>query len=503
MSEKLDNDLVNRIKEVFDNYKDTSADEGWLLLRERFPEKEKERRGLVWLWWSAAAVLLIGLGISFWLIKAPAVNQHIAQNKHQIQPTTKAIDSADTTAKSATEINNSTNKTTAKLAASSGAPLKDQGNKHARSASASAVSAQQQVTASGVQIEQVRRLKKHNSNKYAGLKQPHLPSGNPPASNTTLASTGESAGAKMQGPVSKNSGSAADNQQDNNVKTPDNQNQVKEAPASAPVLAKTPESNPDHAESSKQMEQLLARDRAVKTMKTAQKDEESRSNDKKVVFGLYAATYFSSAKGSNNQLNGGGGFSSDIRLNSRIKLSTGIAIGQNTLSYGNSPSTVTAASPIAAATATRYYTFNTVGATYASSTPSVLKKYNANLVGLDIPFNFKFQLTSKKADPFVAAGFSSGTFINETYTYSYTYANSLYNLTGALPQDQVIHKNFGSFNFIKTLNLSFGMGTDLGKSNRLVIEPFVRYPFVGAGDQNIKFTSSGVNLKFVFEGKKK
>jgi hypothetical protein len=67
----------------------------------------------------------------------------------------------------------------------------------------------------------------------------------------------------------------------------------------------------------------------------------------------------------------------------------------------------------------------------------------------------------------------------------------------------VIHKNFGSFNVIKTLNLSFGMGTDLGKSNRLVIEPFVRYPFVGAGDQNIKFTSSGVNLKFVFEGKKK
>src|ERR1700744_3167997 len=63
MDDQLDKDLSKRIQEVFDNYKDTSADEGWLKLREKFPE-ERKRRGLVWLWPAAAILLLfIGLGL--------------------------------------------------------------------------------------------------------------------------------------------------------------------------------------------------------------------------------------------------------------------------------------------------------------------------------------------------------------------------------------------------------------------------------------------------------
>jgi hypothetical protein len=44
MDDQLDNDLKNRIREVFDNFEDASADEGWLLLREKFPEEESKRR---------------------------------------------------------------------------------------------------------------------------------------------------------------------------------------------------------------------------------------------------------------------------------------------------------------------------------------------------------------------------------------------------------------------------------------------------------------------------
>jgi hypothetical protein len=58
MSEQLDNELRKRINEVFDNYEDTApANEGWLLLREKYPEKKK--RSVLPLWWSAAAVLLL------------------------------------------------------------------------------------------------------------------------------------------------------------------------------------------------------------------------------------------------------------------------------------------------------------------------------------------------------------------------------------------------------------------------------------------------------------
>jgi hypothetical protein len=64
MDEQLDNELKKRIQEVFENFEDTTADEGWLLLREKFPEEESKRRGLIWFWrGSAAAVLLTFLGI--------------------------------------------------------------------------------------------------------------------------------------------------------------------------------------------------------------------------------------------------------------------------------------------------------------------------------------------------------------------------------------------------------------------------------------------------------
>ena len=49
MDDQLDNDLKNRIRDVFDNYEDEHADEGWLLLREKYPEKAK-RRAVAWLW---------------------------------------------------------------------------------------------------------------------------------------------------------------------------------------------------------------------------------------------------------------------------------------------------------------------------------------------------------------------------------------------------------------------------------------------------------------------
>src|SRR5437868_269429 len=98
MDDQLDNDLRDRIREVFDNYEDTTADEGWLLLRERFPVQEKQRRP-VYLWWaSAAAVLLLFLSIGLWMASNKnSTNDHaqIAAVKHAkpALPQNKAADS--------------------------------------------------------------------------------------------------------------------------------------------------------------------------------------------------------------------------------------------------------------------------------------------------------------------------------------------------------------------------------------------------------------------------
>src|SRR5258708_3756325 len=65
MDEQFDKDLIKRIKEVFDKHHDPSANEGWLLLRKKFPEK-RSRRPAAW-WWrgAAAASLLLCMGIGF------------------------------------------------------------------------------------------------------------------------------------------------------------------------------------------------------------------------------------------------------------------------------------------------------------------------------------------------------------------------------------------------------------------------------------------------------
>src|SRR4051812_3687094 len=91
MDEQLDNDLSNRIREVFDNFEDPSypsADEGWLLLRNKFPETEK-KRPVAWLWWaSAAAAVLLFVGIGLWMIN-PAKQQ---PGTIAVKPVTKQQD---------------------------------------------------------------------------------------------------------------------------------------------------------------------------------------------------------------------------------------------------------------------------------------------------------------------------------------------------------------------------------------------------------------------------
>jgi hypothetical protein len=224
------------------------------------------------------------------------------------------------------------------------------------------------------------------------------------------------------------------------------------------------------------------------------KEPKTRADDKKVNFSVYAATYFNYAEGSTNQINAGAGFTSDIKLSRNIKLSTGVALAQNTLRYNSSvPKSENGSSlAFAAPSIQRADLFS------ANVSVPVFKNYNANLVGLDVPINIKYEFNPEKSDTYISAGLSSGTFIDEKYTYSYTYSNS----TSAV-QDATTTNSFNSFYFGKTLNVSFGVGYPLGKSNRLIIEPFLKYPLDGLGAQQLRFGAGGLNLKINFKSSKK
>ncbi len=205
------------------------------------------------------------------------------------------------------------------------------------------------------------------------------------------------------------------------------------------------------------------------------------------------------------------GVTADIKITGNLKLVTGITIAQNSLNFSTSIPTSTAqasfASPgitvpgngapgIAAAPSE----FSVKSLVTEASVPA-FKNYDASLVGLDIPLNLKYELNPQKSDIYFLAGVSSGTFINETYTYQYNYP-ALASPTLQQVQEETSRRSFNGFYFAKTLNLAFGVGYPLGK-NRIVLEPFLKYPLDGLGSQNIRFGAGGLNLKFNFQSPKK
>jgi len=214
----------------------------------------------------------------------------------------------------------------------------------------------------------------------------------------------------------------------------------------------------------------------------------------KFALGIYAASYVNYAKGSQRQFNNGAGISSDIRLTDNLSISTGVAIGQNTLAYNNNtPSPLPSA--LIAANSRNFMAS-------ASMLPLVVpasKNFNANLVNLDVPVNLKYNFNPQTNNTYFAAGLSSGTFINESYNTTYSY-NAPGN-SSILQSQDASHKSFDNFYFAQMLNVAFGLGYPLGK-NQLVIEPFFKYPLNGLGDQHLLFGSGGINLKFNFESGK-
>lgn len=472
MDEQLDDELKKRISEVFDNFDDTSADEGWLLLREKFPEKDK-RRPIAWIWWgSVAALLLLFLGI-FWLKNTPVKENkpRLTINKKQAPRVAEPVTpkSADSSAVKQTEQD---------LLTANNAHSTPKAHSNRASVKQSLITLDKNNTF-GFNTNTIKSV-----NTIA--QQPAL---------TQPANGDENKVAAKSGVIIANNASG---QNKNAANRPKNALQItdtvnKTANQAYAVTNAKPGINMQ--QQTAKANKLPFADDNSPTPKPTEKPEKT---NRAVLFDVYAATYINYAKGSNNQFNVGAGFTSDIKLSKNLKLSTGISIGQNTLSYNNQPpsSAVMAAAAVPAVT----NTYALKASSYYLVTAPSFKNYDASLVGLDVPINLKYIFNPQKGDTYILAGLSSGTFINETYTYSYN-SPSIYP-SSSPTQDETTKSSFGSFYFAKTLNFAIGTGYPVG-NNRLIIEPFLKYPLDGLGTQQLKFGAGGINLKFNFQVSKK
>jgi len=507
MDDQLDNDLRDRIREVFDNYEDTTADEGWLLLRERFPVQEKQRRP-VFLWWaSAAAVLLLFLSIGLWIASnknntndhaqitaakpvKPALPQQNSSADSNVQNVAPAQPPVITKQSPATNLaaNNSTQQSATKLNPAGNASVSSANvlanNSALNKKANNAIVNQPATTVPAFTPVPVTPAATNPVNAIAKAITPAVQPGDNHVSNVLPGKKADSANAVLP---------QTNTQQFAN--TPAVQSPINNNPAKTPPVNPVPSVVKVKPKTSS-MEALLASDH------DQPKKPDMETDDRRVKFSVYAATFFNYAKGSQNQINAGAGFTSDIKLSKNLKLSTGLALAQNTLNYNkNQPSNGVAAVSFSPSLSTAYNTM--ADFSKVSSTPS-FKNYNANLIGLDIPVNLKYEFNPQKNDTYISAGLSSGTFINEAYTASYSYPG-LAQAAGVQAQtsDETTHKSFNSFYFAKTLNVAFGVGYPLGKSNKLIIEPFLKYPLDGLGSQQIKFGAGGLNLKLNFTTHKK
>jgi hypothetical protein len=447
--DKLNNDLKNRIREVFDDYTDTGADDGWLQLRQKFPVKEKDS-GLGWLWYAAAAIVLLFSAI--WLIpktnRTKPVIAHIQNRGSDKQENNSIPPSVDTT-----------QQPTDHMAKTTGTDVAG-------------------VTKSSTQLRQIPVNKRADLTTISTTNN-ITPNTVPPAiKQTDVILSGADSSIKMA------VNNPADKLPDDTVK------RIVNTPAqSMPVLPL--------AEHKKDIYELLAE-------KTNQ-DKQTKKAGNKPVISVYAATYFNYAKGSDSHINVGGGFTSDFHLTNKLKLSTGLAIAQNTFNYNNGTEPNSQQHEAAYATLAKEVAKANGSPIIGDGSKKSLavlatnmggtKSYNASLIGLDIPVNLKYEFDPQKSDAYVSAGLSSGTFINETYRAAYSYSQ--------VSKESDTHNHFSGFDIAKTLNFAFGVGYPLGKSNRLIVEPFFKYPLDGLGEQHIRFGAGGVNLKLNFQSLKK
>ena len=467
MDEQFDKKLTNHIRGVFDDYEHPGdANEGWMKLRESFPPETGAKK-VARLWWSsAAAILLLALGIGLWVKNTNTPVKNYADNT-AVKPLTKDSVAANDAAINKAAANNvAIEQPAAKQ--NNTQPKHDPLNNNKFNTYA----------------QQAPRVVPGVSNKFIDI--PVIVPATVPATVDAPQKANAIGGTnpyKVATDSQKVANSSTNQQQIANAQTPFTADK-KEKAASIVALKPQPKTIIEMLEADKQNQ--------------PDKKEVKENRDKKVNFSIYAATYFNYAEGSANQVNAGAGFTSDIKLSRKIKLSTGVALAQNTLRYNNSlpPSNGGGGAAAFAASASpnikQSDLFNVAGEV------PVFRNYNASLIGLDVPINIKYEFNPDKSDTYISAGLSSGTFIDEKYTYSYTYSNN----RTATPQNATTTNSFNSFYFGKTLNVSFGVGYPLGKSNRLIIEPFLKYPLDGLGAQQLRFGAGGLNLKINFKGRK-
>ena len=460
MYDQFDDKLSGRIKDVFENFEDDTADYGWTELRKRFPGEEKRRAIPIWWWQSAAAVLLITLGTFAYYLK----------------DTEKVY----LTGKNLKPHNNSE-----KLEKATPSDYSNPASKEELYASGS--SKPEASSADQMRLQMTERA----NNAEISLEAVHQ--------KTALKAPEPAVVPDSNAMNFKELASSLAFQEEQRVVSVTSEEEK-------PAVTVLNESSSNALERAVVADMLMqgsdsqaAALASIKQAPDVPKKESKKSRP--LTIGIFAGSYFNYSDGSESGMNTGVGLSSEISISKRLKISTGISLAQNTLKYSDAiPQS--AAADFKSVAASFEDANTTLKSEMASMVPAIqttynINNYNASLLGLDIPVNLKYTVLQSKNELYVSAGLSSNFFIEESYSYSYE-LNRGTGSTTSTQEDNNATSKFQNFDLARMLNVSVGFGHPVGKQSRLSFEPFVKYPLGGQGARDLRFGAAGMNLKLNF-----
>ncbi|GAB3266153.1 hypothetical protein GCM10027347_33950 [Larkinella harenae] len=209
----------------------------------------------------------------------------------------------------------------------------------------------------------------------------------------------------------------------------------------------------------------------------------------KPILGVSLAPQSVYAPGSSPSTAVGGGVFSEIPLNRRLSVSTGLSMARQTL--GTKEPGV-----------------------FAMANRPTLVATDIRLVAVDWPINVRFRPQKASRTGFYAElGLSSLAFLNEQYAEVYQQIKPVtilvmgtngeeHTVTQYVTQEETVNRSEPGFQKIywgRIVNLSIGVERRLGDRMRLSAEPYLKYPVGPFTRENLLLGSGGVSLRLGFQ----
>jgi hypothetical protein len=446
--------LVEQIKSVFEDYDDGLGEQGWADLRKKYPEKESKKLPIWWLT-GVAATLLVVAGLYFSnafdtekvILRAGTTPKEnvLPQNNSPVSEEDTPVITSDT------------------IKADNYTPKQNHQDKDV---------SQEKV------VNPQQYLAQDNSTKETTpIKEINVITTNSEIAQTKAVTAGE-----QNNPLIAI------------IKTDD---KAKKVIANARATTTTPPTEKT-VKPKLSTEEFLREE--SKLMANSVTKETKKSSASKTTLDIFTGTFFNYHDDNEAKLSAGVGLNANVKVTKNLVISFGAGISQNKVSYENKVPAEVSQAMFASKSNTNAMSAPVAGLAYSATATNDLS-FNGKLLSIDLPMVVKF-FPSKNQDFYISTGINSSSYLTQKYTYNYSLSNFGYRNGEAQTQTQTEESSLKGFDFANSAIIAIGINQSIGK-NVLIFEPYYKPALNTMGDKNLRISSAGLNLKFNFNGNNK